>query len=166
MDWYSRKTGSPHFWIRREVNFCLVRCRKRAAKRMTRTNCTAARLKRQDPRILFGRGPPRESSMAMIQRNGKRVSTLLCRKRTPMCEPIVHRVGGFILREFCKLHSEKRRRETRRCGKHYLRRKPGCPITLAAWHSRELRLKLNHNDFDASLPKPLREFLRSAVVRN
>src|SRR5947208_4704290 len=131
MDWYSRKTGSPHFWIRREVNFCLVRCRKRAAKRMTRTNCTAARLKRQDPRILFGRGPPRESSMAMIQRNGKRVSTLLCRKRTPMCEPIVHRVGGFILREFCKLHSEKRRRETRseerRVGKE-------CKCRWARWH--------------------------------
>src|SRR5437899_2700390 len=99
--------------------------------------------------------------MAMTQRSGARVSTRPCRKRNQICEPIVHRVGGFILQEFCKSRSETRRKETRRCGKHCSRRKPECPITSAAWHSLELHLKLNLNDLDAPLTKSLREFLRS-----
>src|SRR5438034_7800449 len=109
-------------------------------------NCTAAPLKRTDPRTWFGRGTPLGRSMAMIQRNGRRVSMPPRCKQNPMCKPIVHRVGGCIPREFCKLRSEKRRKETRRCGKHYVRRKPACPITSAAWHSRELHLKLNLNE--------------------
>src|SRR2546430_1714407 len=90
--------------------------------------------------------------MAMTQGNGKRVSKPPCRKRNPMREPIVHRVGGCIPRDFCKLRSEKRRKETRHCGKRCLRRKPECLITSAAWRSRELHLKLNFNDFDAESP--------------
>src|SRR5215472_19382509 len=104
--------------------------------------------------------------MAMIHRTGTRALMQLCCKLNPMCEPIVHRVGGFIPKEFCKLRLVMRGRARRRCGKHCLRRKPGCPITSAAWHSRALRLKLNLNDFDAPLAKPFREFLRSPVVRN
>src|ERR1700747_2970917 len=104
--------------------------------------------------------------MAMIQGHGKRVSTPPCRKRNPMCEPIVHRVGGFIPREFCKLRSEKRRKETRHYRKHCLRRKPECLATSGAWLSRELHLKLNFNDFGAPFTKPLRELLRSTIVSN
>src|SRR5207245_249790 len=166
MSWFSRKTGSPHFWIRREVTFCVVKCRWREVKRRTLRNHTAAQSKRQDPQTLSGRGPRRGSSMAMTQGNGGRVSTRPCRKRNPMREPIVHRVGGFILQEFCKSRSEKRRKETRRCGKHCSPRKLECPITSAGWHSRELHLKLNLNDLDAPLTKSLREFLRSAAVCN
>src|SRR5690348_5036521 len=166
MDWRSPKTGSPRFWIRREVTSCLVKCCWRAAKRRTRTNRTAARLRPPGRRMLFGRGPRLGSSMATIQRIGKPVSNQLCCGLSPMCEPIVHRVGGCIPREFCRLRLEKRRKEMPRCGKHCLLRKPECPITSAGWRSQELHLRLDLNDFDTPLAKPFREFLRSTVVRN
>src|SRR5215470_14769297 len=48
--------------------------------------------------------------------------------------------------------------------KHCLRRKPECLITLVVWRCPEPHLKLNLNDFNAPFAKPIREFLRGAVI--
>src|SRR5919108_423439 len=166
MGWCSRKTDSPRFLIRREVTFFSGKCRKRVPRRRTPTNLTGAQLKQMESRTWFGRGHRLGSSMVMMQRNCKRASLQPCRKPNLAWEPIVHRVGGSILRVFCKLRSEKQKKETRRWGKHCLRRKPECLITSAVWRLREGRLDLDLNDFDAPLAKPFGEFLRSAAVRN
>src|SRR5215469_9923351 len=102
----------------------------------------------------------------MIRRDGATVSTQHCHKPNPVRKSMVLQVGRFTRRGSCKLRSEKQRRETRRCARHCLRRKPECPITYAAWRSAELHLKLNLNDFNAPLAKPFCEFLRSSVVGN
>src|SRR5438270_9620958 len=150
--------------MRRGVIFCSGKFRSRAAKRRTRRNGTAARLKRTDPRTLFGRGPRLESSAAMIQRSGVKGSMPPCPRRNPIWVPGAHQVGCFIPREFCRWHSGTPRRARFCSKKHCLHQRPECLFTSAVWLSREQRPKLNLNDFNAPIAKPVRKFLGGAVV--